>query len=135
MDPTKTADDIVHGATFQFYPGQRLEQYTDPEGTFVYVHRSNFGAKGALDDTVLMFIGTRRIDESSLPVSSGKTVVRTSKKGFGVQTRKRRVYNNRRRNFMRRKPAFILKGKLVFVEGWDMLFPCPDQGSIYKEEE
>jgi len=71
----------------------------------------------------------KRIDESALPVSPGKVVVRTTKKGIS----KKRARNQRRRGCMRQKPAFLIKGKLVFIETWDMIFPFPDQGDIYEE--
>lgn len=134
MDPTKTADDIKPGTMFKFVKGQRLERYDDPKGEFTYVHRSLFGVPGEYDDFVMTFVGIKRIDESKFPMSAGSIATRPSKRGLG-KTRRRRVTSQRRRNVMRRKPAFIARGKVIFIESWDMIYPYPDQGNIYIDED
>lgn len=115
MRDGKTAHDIKEGTLFRFHPGQCLELHVDNEKQFRYLHQgARWAARvGAYDDKIIAYMGLKRIEEVLLPVKRKK----------------------RRRNFHVLRPAFLMDGKLIFVDSFDMLYPFEGQDDIYKEEE
>jgi len=115
MKAGKTAHDIIEGTLFRFHPDQYLTLYINDEEQFRYVYRCGQWqcTKGMYDEKVIAYMGLKRIRETLLPVKPGKRP---------------------RRNFFVLRPAFIMDGKLVFVDSFDMLYPFAGQDNIFKED-
>ena len=116
MREGKTAHDIKEGTLFRFHQGQYLAIHVDAAAELRYLYRSDRwdASKGAYDEKIVPYMGLKRVRETSLP-----------------KTNKRRKL---RRNFFVLRPAFLMDGKLVFVDSFELLYPFEGQGDIYKEE-
>ena len=112
----RSPHDIIEGTIFRFYPGQNIVQHSNEEGDFRYLYRGNRydAVKGEFDERLLAYMGFRRVEETKTP----------------------RTRNNKkpRRNHFRLRPAFILDGRLVFIETFDMVFPNPGQ-QVYRDDD
>lgn len=108
-----TIHDIKLGTLFRFNPGQYLELYVNDTEQFHYLYRSSYRSisPALYDEKIIAYMGLKRIRETLLPnVKAGK----------------------HRSNFFVLRPIFIMDGKLVFVDSFDMLYPFAGQDDVYE---